>query len=217
MNVMEEAVLLEKYRHLVRAVAWSVSPEAARDEDALQSGFIGLWDAARRWDGRRPFEPLARRCIRCNIVDYLRGREDFEGLTDDLPEDNSMAERQAEALKGSGLRVRVYHGAEDAQAWNAGQVDLLLAHPASCGYGLNLQAGGHHIVWYGYPNWALELYQQANARLRRQGQQHPVIAHHLVVQGGMDMAVVAALHDKGDTQEALMQALKARIQKAREV
>ena len=119
-------------------------------------------------------------------------------------------------MKGSGLRVRVYHGAEDAQAWNAGQVDLLLAHPASCGYGLNLQAGGHHIVWYGYPNWALEIYQQANKRLHRQGQQYPVIAHHLVVQGGMDEAVVAALHDKGDCQEALMQALKARIQKARE-
>lgn len=126
-------------------------------------------------------------------------------------------DRLSEALKGSGLRVRVYHGAEDAEAWNAGEVDLLLAHPASCGYGLNLQAGGHHIVWYGYPNWALELYQQANARLHRQGQRHPVIAHHLVVQGGMDTAVVAALHDKGDTQEALMQALKARIQKARTI
>ena len=94
-------------------------------------------------------------------------------------------------------------------------MDLLLAHPASCGYGLNLQAGGHHIVWYGYPNWALELYQQANARLHRQGQRYPVIAHHLVVQGGMDEAVVAALHDKGDAQEALMQALKAKVQKAR--
>lgn len=124
-------------------------------------------------------------------------------------------DRLTEVLKGSGLRVRVYRGAEDAEAWNTGEVDLLLAHPASCGYGLNLQAGGHHIVWYGYPNWALELYQQANARLHRQGQRHPVIAHHLVVQGGMDAAVVAALHDKGDTQEALMLALKARIQKAR--
>ena len=124
-------------------------------------------------------------------------------------------DRLAEVLKGSGLRVRVYRGAEDAAAWNAGEVDLLLAHPASCGYGLNLQAGGHHIVWYGYPNWALELYQQANARLHRQGQRYPVIAHHLVVQGGMDEAVVAALHDKGNAQEALMQALKAKVQKVR--
>lgn len=124
-------------------------------------------------------------------------------------------ERLMAALEGSGLRVRVYRGAEDADAWNAGNVDLLLAHPASCGYGLNLQAGGHHIIWFGYPNWALEIYQQANARLHRQGQQYPVIAHHLVVQGGMDEAVVAALHDKGDTQEALMQALRAKITRAR--
>lgn len=125
-------------------------------------------------------------------------------------------ERLMAALEDSGLRVQVYQGADDADAWNAGEVDLLLAHPASCGYGLNLQAGGHHIIWFGYPNWALEIYQQANARLHRQGQQYPVIVHHLVVQGGMDEAVVAALHDKGDTQEALMQALKARISKTKE-
>ena len=118
-------------------------------------------------------------------------------------------------LSKSGLRVRVYTGAADEQAWNAGEVDVLLAHPASCGYGLNLQQGGHHIIWYGYPNWNLELYQQANKRLHRQGQTHPVIVHHLVVQGGMDEDVVTALHSKGDTQEALMQALKARIDKAK--
>ena len=124
-------------------------------------------------------------------------------------------DRLLAALKDSGLRVRVYQGADDEQAWNSGEVDLLLAHPASCGYGLNLQAGGHHIVWYGYPNWALEIYQQANARLHRQGQQFPVIAHHLAVEGGMDEAVIAALHDKGGSQEALMQALKAKIEKAK--
>ena len=81
---------------------------------------------------------------------------------------------------------------------------------------MNLQQGGHHEVWFGYPNWALELYQQANARLYRQGQTQPVISHLLVVQDGMDEDVVASLHDKGDTQDALMSALKARIQKARE-
>jgi len=124
--------------------------------------------------------------------------------------------RLLDRLAGAGRRVRVYQNAADADAWNAGEVDVLLAHPASCAYGLNLQAGGHHIVWFGYPNWNLELYQQANARLHRQGQTHPVIIHHLVVQGGMDEDVVAALHAKGDGQEALMQALKARITKARE-
>lgn len=122
-------------------------------------------------------------------------------------------ERLLSALEASGLRVRVYRGPEDEQAWNSGQVDILLAHPASCGYGLNLQAGGHHAIWFGYPNWALEIYQQANKRLHRQGQRYPVIAHHLVVQGGMDEDVIEALHDKGDAQEALMQALKARIKK----
>ena len=124
-------------------------------------------------------------------------------------------DRLLQLLAGSGLRVRVYQGPADEQAWNAGEVDILLAHPASCAYGLNLQQGGHHIIWYGYPNWNLELYQQANKRLHRQGQSHPVIVHHLVVQGGMDEDVVAALHDKGDGQEMLMQALKARIAKAR--
>ena len=124
-------------------------------------------------------------------------------------------DRLLAALDKTGLRVRVYEGPADESVWNAGEVDVLLAHPVSCGYGLNLQAGGHHSIWYGYPNWALEIYQQANARLYRQGQKYPVISHHLVVQGGMDEDVIAALHSKGDTQEDLMQALKARIEKAR--
>lgn len=89
----------------------------------------------------------------------------------------------------------------------------MLAHPVSCGYGLNLQAGGHRAIWFWYPNWALEIYQHANKRLHRQGQNHPVICHHLVVQVCMDEDVIAALHDKGDTQESLMQALKARIER----
>ena len=122
-------------------------------------------------------------------------------------------DRLVQALAKTGKRVRVYSGAKDEQDWNAGEVDVLLAHPASCAFGLNLQQGGHHLIWYGFPNWTLELYQQANARLYRQGQSKPVIAHLLVVQGGVDEDVVKALHDKGDTQDALMQALKARIDK----
>lgn len=120
-------------------------------------------------------------------------------------------ERIQEVLAKSGLRVRVYGGPDDERAWNAGEVDVLLANPASCGYGLNLQAGGHHIIWYTLPNWALEIYQQANKRLHRQGQPLPVISHVLLVQGGADEDVYAALQGKGDTQEALMNALKARI------
>ena len=124
-------------------------------------------------------------------------------------------DRIVEALKGTGLRVRVYEGPDDERAWNAGDVDVLLAHPVSCGYGLNLQAGGHHCVWYTLPNWALEVFQQANKRLHRQGQRYPVISHLLITQGGVDADVLASMQSKGDAQEALMQALKARIEKAR--
>lgn len=126
------------------------------------------------------------------------------------------AERLQEALSKTGLNVRVYSGPEDERAWNAGEVDLLLAHPVSCGYGLNLQQGGHHAIWFGLPAWNLEVYQQANKRLHRQGQQYPVICHHLVVRGGMDEAVVRALQQKGDAQESILQALKAKIRKAGE-
>jgi SNF2 family DNA or RNA helicase len=147
----------------------------------------------------------------------------FLELIEQLGDDHALVfywfqherDRLMEALSGTGRRVRVYEGPEDEQAWNAGEVDVLLAHPVSCGYGLNLQAGGHHAVWYTLPNWALEIFQQANKRLHRQGQQYPVITHILAVQGGVDEDVLAALHGKEDSQEALMQALKARIEKAR--
>lgn len=124
--------------------------------------------------------------------------------------------RIKEALNGQGLRIREYTGPTDADDWNAGNIDILLAHPASTAYGLNLQQGGYHVIWFGL-NWSLELYQQANARLHRQGQTHPVIVHHLAVEGGADEDVLRALDEKNTSQEALLQALKARIEKAKAV
>lgn len=121
-------------------------------------------------------------------------------------------DRLTKALKGSGLRVRELRKPEDEDAWNRGEVDIMLAHPASCAYGLNLQAGGHHCIWFGL-NWSLELYQQANKRLHRQGQQERVIIHRLIVEGGMDEDVAAALERKSTTQDDLINALKARIEK----
>jgi len=100
----------------------------------------------------------------------------------------------------------------DLQDWNDGKIGVLLAHPASAGHGLNLQAGGSIIVWFGLP-WSLELYQQANARLHRQGQTKPVIINHLVAAGTMDEDVITALSDKAAGQDALMEAVKARINK----
>lgn len=96
--------------------------------------------------------------------------------------------------------------------WNKGEIPLLLAHPASAGHGLNLQHGGNTIIWFGL-NWSLELYQQFNARLHRQGQQKPVIVHHLVAQDTVDETVLEALANKDTTQRALLNALKKDIVK----
>ena len=98
---------------------------------------------------------------------------------------------------------------QDITDWNDGKIQVLLAHPASVGYGLNLQAGGHVIVWYSLP-WSLELYQQANARLHRQGQTEAVIVHHLIASGTVDEQVIKALREKNTGQTALMEALKER-------
>lgn len=121
-------------------------------------------------------------------------------------------DRLVEALAKYNLNVRVYSRAKDEIDWNNGEIDILLAHPASCGYGLNLQQGGHHAIWFGL-TWSLEQYEQANKRLHRQGQEHPVVIHHLIVQGGMDEVVLDALQNKSDMQNALMDALRVRINK----
>lgn len=105
--------------------------------------------------------------------------------------------------------ARILERQEDIAAWNRGEINVLLTHPASAGYGLNLQEGGHVIVWYGL-TWSLELYQQANARLHRQGQERPVIIHHLIAEGTVDEQVMHALQAKDTSQAALLAALKER-------
>ena len=103
-------------------------------------------------------------------------------------------------------------GSADIAAWNRGEIPLYLAHPASAGHGLNLQSGGDIIVWFG-PTWSLELYLQANARLHRQGRTRPVIIIRIIVEGTIDEDVVKAIEGKESKQDALMEAVKARIQK----
>lgn len=102
----------------------------------------------------------------------------------------------------------------DIDDWNAGKIQVLLAHPAGAGHGLNLQKGGNIVVWFGL-TWSLELYQQANARLHRQGQTKPVQIYHILCKGTMDEDVMKAIAGKADKQESLMQAVKARINKYR--
>lgn len=123
-------------------------------------------------------------------------------------------DRILEALSRSNLTVRVYKDAKEETDWNAGKIDVLLAQPSSCGYGLNLQDGGHHIIWFGL-TWNLEEYQQANKRLHRQGQLYPVIVHRLITQGGTDEDVIHSLESKDNVQESLLSALKVRITQAK--
>ena len=141
------------------------------------------------------------------LIDELNGNPAlvFYSFQHDLP-------RLEKVLKKKGLRVRILKTPQDEADWNNREIDILLAHPASCAYGLNLQDGGNHVIWFGL-TWSLELYQQANKRLHRQGQQQKVFIHLLTVSGGVDEDVVEALEGKGDTQERLMLALKARIEK----
>lgn len=105
---------------------------------------------------------------------------------------------------------RVYEGSADLEDWNAGKVRLLLAHPASTAFGLNMQKGGHTVVWFS-TGWNLELYQQANARLHRQGQEHPVIVHRLVAAGTIDERMRDAIDGKDRTQTRFLEYMKELI------
>lgn len=113
-------------------------------------------------------------------------------------------------IKARFKNARCIDTAKDIDDWNAGQIPLALIHPASAGHGLNLQDGGCTIVWFGL-TWSLELYQQLNARLWRQGQKHTVIIHHIVTKGTHDEDVMRALENKDTRQSALIEAVRARI------
>lgn len=106
--------------------------------------------------------------------------------------------------------ARILQTTKDVEDWNAGKVQLMLAHPASAGHGLNLQHGGHIVVWFGL-TWSLEAYQQANARLHRNGQGQPVTIYHLIVKDSIDEDVMRVLQGKATKQDALMEAVKARL------
>ena len=107
-------------------------------------------------------------------------------------------------------KPRELTAAKDINDWNSGKIQVLLMHPASGGHGLNLQTGGNIILWFGQ-TWSLELYQQLNARLDRQGQANVTVINHLVARGTVERDVVKALARKDRGQEGLMQAIKAKI------
>jgi len=108
------------------------------------------------------------------------------------------------------FKVRDINTKQDIEDWNAGKIPVALIHPASAGHGLNLQEGGSTIVWFSNI-WPLELYQQLNARLWRQGQKHTVVIEHIVTTGTIDEDILLSLEEKDNTQEAMIAAVKARI------
>lgn len=111
-----------------------------------------------------------------------------------------------------GYRVEVYRDERQLLDWNAGRIDVLLAHPASTAYGLNMQQGGHYIAWFG-TGWDLELFQQANARLHRQGQTHPVTVYKLVGAGTVDERASESLEGKKAKQQSLLDGLNYLMRK----
>ena len=107
--------------------------------------------------------------------------------------------------------VREIKTSKDIEDWNQGKISLAVIHPASAGHGLNLQSGGSTLVWFGL-TWSLELYQQCNARLHRQGQTDTVVIHHIIAKGTIDEDVMAALQRKEKIQNALINAVKAKLE-----
>lgn len=118
--------------------------------------------------------------------------------------------RIMEYLSKLGYRPREIRESKDIREWNAGGIMVAIIHPASAGHGLNIQQGGHILIWFGL-TWSLELYQQTNARLWRQGQREVVTIHHIICRGTVDEDVMAALEQKDITQEKLIAAVKARL------
>jgi SNF2 family DNA or RNA helicase len=100
---------------------------------------------------------------------------------------------------------------DSIKKWNKGEIPIAVIHPASAGHGLNLQSGGSTLIWFSL-TWSLELYQQTNARLWRQGQEKAVIIHHLIAKDTIDKQVMKALKNKDNTQSALIDAVKVNLQ-----
>lgn len=124
-----------------------------------------------------------------NLMVFYEYKHDLDRITKRFPE------------------ARLLKDAEDIEAWNRGEIKMLLCHPASAAFGLNLQQGGHTIVWFGMP-WSLELHTQSIARLHRQGQEHPVICHYIICEGSLDEKVYKVLQQKEAVQRSLLDALK---------
>lgn len=181
----------------------SVTSAAALSNKLLQLANGALYDE----------DHIAHEIHNCKIEAFMELIESLQGKPA-LVFYNYQHDKQRllEALEKTKLRVRELKTTQDEDDWNNHEIDILLTHPASSAYGLNLQQGGNHVIWFGL-NWNYELYTQANKRLHRQGQMEKVIIHHLVCSGTRDEDVMTALERKEDVQNWVMESLKARIKR----
>lgn len=213
--VVLDARAEKAYRELEREMVLALPEEdgdiSVTSAAALSNKLLQLANGALYDDGHQAHEVHS-----CKIEAFMELVESLQGkpalVFYNFQHDKGRIKK---ALAKTGLRVRELRGPQDEDDWNAHKVDILLAHPASAAYGLNLQQGGNHVIWFGL-NWNYELYSQANKRLHRQGQEEKVIVHHLVCQGTRDEDVMAALERKEGAQEWVMQSLKARIRAIKE-
>lgn len=143
----------------------------------------------------KALEELIEQCTGENLLVYYNYKSDLDRIQKKFKAD-----------------VVVLKDEKDIRAWNEGKIKILLAHPASAGHGLNLQDGGSIIVWFSL-NWSLELYQQANARLHRQGQRNTVRIYRIIAKDTVDERVVEVLEGKNLRQEELLRKLKAELLK----
>ena len=202
---------LEMERKMVLELPGDEEEISATSAAALSNKLLQLANGAVYDDDRQVHEIHG-----CKIEAFLELVESLQGKPA-LVFYNFQHDRDRilSALGKTRLRVRELKKPQDEDDWNRGGIDILLAHPASSAYGLNLQQGGNHVIWFGL-TWNYELYTQANKRLHRQGQTEKVIVHHLVCTGTRDEDVMEALQRKDDVQNWVMQSLKARIKAIRE-
>ncbi len=205
------AQALEKYRAFKREKVLSIKDEAIMAANAgvlcgqlsqLASGTIYLKDDAGNHTGTAEIHKVKLEALG-DLIESANGEPVLVFFYFQHERDRILKH-----LAKKDREVREIRSLQDIHDWNAGKIDVLLLHPASGGHGLNLQQGGHIAVWYTLPNWNLELYQQANARLYRQGQTKPVQIYRITAAGTIDEDQIEALNRKDTTQQALLAALR---------
>jgi SNF2 family DNA or RNA helicase len=206
------AVLASKLLQLASGRIYADEMEDAGAGMALRAEGVNLADRVGYTDSGRKFLVIHNKKIDV-LLETLAGMGGASCLVYYQYRHELALILQVLANRAPDLRVGILDGADAVEAWNARKYDVLLAHPASAGYGLNLQDGGRHMIWYTIP-WSLQQYQQAMGRLWRQGQTGSVVAHRIIARGTIDERVAAVLGEKGAGQERLLEAIRAQVRES---